>query len=841
MELYNERKKERGKRNADQKFILDVLLLFRPGIVRPLAGIVNLNTNGMYKSYLKIGWRNLLRNKGYSLINIGGLAMGMAVAILIGLWVFDELSFNKYYKNHETIAQVYRSSIFNGEREVNTPLVTGLGTLLKTEYGQHFKNVAMVRSRTEERVIAFGENKFVQAGYFMEAEGADMFSLDMVGGSRSGLKDMKSIFLSESLAKKLFGNNDPINQVVTMDARWDLTVTGVYKDLPKNTTFSDATYFAPLSLYIDGWATLDSWDNYFVNVYVQLYPGGDFEETSKIIKDVMLSHVDAENVETKPEIFLHPMSQWHLNSEFKNGELVTSKRMMSVWYYSAIGIFVLLLACINFMYLSTARSEKRAREIGIRKSIGSLRGQLVQQFFGEAFMVVAISAIVALAAVQLSLPWFNAVSGKNMALPMGSPLFWTIMAGVVLFTALVAGSYPALYLSSFNAVKILKGTFKIGGQGLVPRRILVVVQFTVSIIITIGTIIVYQQIQYAKERPVGYTRDNLIELRASSSEYKGKYQSLRNELKNTGAVEEMAEANYSVTDTRGWNGGFSWHGQKYSQDFNINFVTHEYGQTVGLEFIQGRDFSRAFPGDIYGILINESALDILGLESPIGESLNWSPGGHNQGDYKILGVVKDMVKGSPYLPTDPSIIFLSYRDLSWLYIKIKPTVAPNEALPKIQSVISSLVPSAPFDYTFADEAYAAKFMAEERTGKLATVFSVLAVAISCLGLLGLASFMAGQRTKEIGIRKIMGASVGSLWKMLSKDFVVLVIIACAIAIPFSFYLMHNWLAQYEYKATISWTVFVATGIGALALTLLTVSYQALKAATMDPVKGLRAE
>lgn len=304
---------------------------------------------------------------------------------------------------------------------MNTPLVTGLGTLLKTEYGQHFKNVAMVRSRTEERVIAFGENKFVQAGYFMEAEGADMFSLDMVGGSRSGLKDMKSIFLSESLAKKLFGNHDPINQVVTMDARWDLTVTGVYKDLPKNTTFSDATYFAPLSLYIDGWATLDSWDNYFVNVYVQLYPGGDFEETSKIIKDVMLSHVDAESVETKPEIFLHPMSQWHLNSEFKNGELVTSKRMMSVWYYSAIGIFVLLLACINFMYLSTARSEKRAREIGIRKSIGSLRGQLVQQFFGEAFMVVAISAIVALAAVQLSLPWFNAVSGKKHGIANGKP------------------------------------------------------------------------------------------------------------------------------------------------------------------------------------------------------------------------------------------------------------------------------------------------------------------------------------------------------------------------------------------------------------------------------------
>ncbi|MEQ1584632.1 MAG: ABC transporter permease [Cyclobacteriaceae bacterium] len=837
MELYEERKVKSGKLKADALFIKDVLLLFRPGIIKPAEGYQTLNTYGMYKSYFKIGWRNLVKNKGYSFINIGGLALGMAVAMLISLWVYDELSFNKYHENYETIAQVYRSNNWGGEQEASTSQVTGLGTLLKTEYASHFKNAAMIRARTEERVLAFGENKFTQSGYFMQSEGADMLTLKMIKGTRQGLKDMKSVLLSESVAKKLFGDADPINQVVMMDAKWDLKVTGVYEDLPKNSTFNDASYFAPLDLYIDGWGTLNSWDNYFVYIYVQINPTGNFEEISRVIKNVMLAHVDAETKETKPEIFLQPMKKWHLDSEFKNGELVTSKRMMSVWYYSAIGIFVFLLACINFMNLSTARSEKRAKEVGIRKSIGSLRSQLIQQFFGETLLVAGMAAVIALIIVQLSLPWFNDMSDKNISMPVNNLLFWLICIGFTLFTGLLAGSYPALYLSSFNAVKILKGSFKAGRFAMIPRRVLVVVQFTVSITLTIGTIIVYQQIQFAKNRPVGYSRANLIGMRTASPEYKGQYQAIRNELKNTNMVEEIAQANYSIIDTRGWNGGFSWHGQKYDQSFNTIFVTHEYGKTIGWEFVAGRDFSRDFPTDLRGVVINESALEILGLENPIGESLSWM----DRGEYKIVGVVKDMVKGSPYEPTDPSIIFLSENDMQWLYIKMKPTVSAHEALPKIQSVLASIVPSAPFDYTFADEAYGAKFRAEERIGKLATLFSALALLISCLGLFGLASFMAEQRTKEIGIRKIMGASVTNLWQMLSKDFVVLVIISCSLAIPISYYFMNSWLGQYEYRTFISWNIFAVTGIGALLITLLTVSFQAIKAALANPVNSLRSE
>ncbi len=795
----------------------------------------------MYKNYFKIGLRNLWRNKGYSLINIGGLAMGMAVATLIGLWIYDEITFNQYHENYDTIAQVYRNEILDGEIESNAPLVTGLGTLLKTEYATHFKNVTMVRARTEARVIAFGDNKFTQSGYFMQPEGADLLTLNMIAGTRSGLADMNSILLSESLAQKLFPYEDPINQVVRMDARWDLKVTGVYDDLPKNSAFHEATYFAPLDLYINGWGSLENWDNYFVYIYVQIQPQSSFKEISGIIKEAMLPHLQEQRNQSSQEIFLHPMSQWHLNSAFKNGQAITSKRMMSVWYYSAIAGFVLLLACINFMNLSTARSEKRAKEVGIRKSIGSLRSQLVQQFFGETLLVALFAAVLALVMVQISIPWFNEVSDKEIALPFTNGKFWLGVLGFTFFTGLIAGSYPALYLSSFSPVKILKGTFKVSRESILPRRILVIVQFTVSITLTIGTVIIYQQIQFAKNRPVGYSRDGLIGLRTASPEYIGQYQTIRNELKQTGMVEDIAEANYSIMDTRGWNGGFSWHGKEYKESFNTIFVTHEYGNTIEWEFVEGRDFSRDFPSDLSGIIINESALRYLGIENPIGESLEWSPGWKPRGSYQILGVVKDMVKGSPYEPTDPSIVFLSERDMEWLYIRIKPNVSAHEALPKIRSVLTGIVPSAPFDYEFADDGYAAKFGAEERIGKLATLFSALALFISCLGLFGLASFIAEQRTKEIGIRKVMGASVGSLWQMLSRDFVALVVISSAMAIPISYYFMNDWLAQYEYRTSISWVIFVGAAVGALFITLLTVSYQAIKAAMMNPVSSLRSE
>ena len=796
----------------------------------------------MYQSYFKIGWRNLLKNKGYSLINIGGLAMGMAVAMLIGFWIQDELSFNRYHRNYDTIGKVYRLNDFEEGIEASTAQMVALGSFLRAEYSTQFKQVVMIRQRIEMRVLSLAENRLTQGGYFMEPEGMEMFSLKMLAGdSRNALKDMKSIIVSASLASKLFGNDEPVNKIISMDGTTDLTITGVYEDLPKNSEFYGAMFFAPLDLYQGGPNKLNVWDNYNMTIYVQLHSKDAFNDASEIIKNVLLPHVDKETADTKPRLFIHPMAQWHLNSEFKEGKPVTSKQMKLVWSFGLLGGFVLILACINFMNLSTARSATRAREVGIRKSIGSLRSQLIQQFFGESLLVAMLSFIAALLIVRLSLPLFNDVSDKNMEVPWTNVRFWLIGFSFAITTGLVAGIYPALYLSSFNPVKVLKGTFKAGRYASFPRSFLVTLQFTVSICLIIGTVVIYQQIQFAKNRPIGYSREGLLSFHPRSPEFKGKYQVLRNELKKTGVVEEMAEANYAITTTLGWNGGFSWRDRKYDPTFNTIFVTHEYGKTIGWEFVQGRDFSREISSDLSGIIVNESALQILGLENPIGESLTWQPGGSERGTYKILGVVKDMVKGSPFEPTDPSIIFLRDEDLSNLYVRINPKVSAHKALPEIQKVFKAIVPSAPFDYTFADEDYAAKFRAEERIGTLAAVFTVLAILISCLGLFGLASFVAEQRTKEIGIRKVLGASIINVWQMLSRDFIGLVIIASFIAVPIAFYIMNAWLEGYVYRTNISPWILVFSSVGALVITVITVSFQAIKAGMMNPVKSLRSE
>ncbi|MBT1707740.1 ABC transporter permease [Fulvivirgaceae bacterium PWU5] len=837
LELYHERLRRQGKRQADLRFIGDVILLFRPGIIRSAFERTTQTPYGMYTSYFKIGWRNLLRHKGYSLINIGGLGAGMATALLITLWIYDELSFNKYHDHYNTIVQVERSETWDGTVEVNGIHTTGLGSLLRGDtYDALFERVAMVRANLEERVVAVGERKFTQQGYFMQPEGGELFSLRMKYGSRDGLKDMKSILLSASLAEKLFGDIDPVNQVVTMDAQAELKVMGVYDDLPRNTTFHEASYFAPLDHYLGGQG-LETWDNYHMYIYAQLRPGINVARASAVLRDIMLPHLDAEHLQHKPAVFLQPMSRWHLYSQFENGISVTSERLRTVWYYGIIGGFILLLACINFMNLSTARSEKRAKEVGIRKSIGSYRLQLIQQFYGESFLMAGLSFVVALALVGLTLPWFNAISDKALTLPWSSSIFWLACVGFTIFTAFLAGSYPALYLSSFSPVKVLKGTFRAGPAASAPRKVLVVIQFSISLMLMIATLVVHQQIQFGKNRASGYTREGLLSLRAASPEYAGRYQVLRQELKNTGMVEEMAEANYPVNSTKGWNGGFSWKGQAIEPSFNTIFVSHEYGKTVGWEFTEGRDFSRDYVSDIQGIVINESALHLLGMKHPVGESLVWG----ERGTYKILGVVKDMIKGSPFEKTDASIIFLSENDMRWLYMRLTPTVSPHEAIPAIQHVFATLIPSAPFDYTFVDDIYAAKFAAEERIGQLATLFSVLTVVISCLGLFGLASYVAEQRTKEIGIRKVLGASVTSLWQMQSRDFVRLVVIACCVALPLSFLVMQRWLEHYEYHTTLAWPVFVFVGGGALVLTLLVVSYQALRAAVTSPVKSLRSE
>jgi putative ABC transport system permease protein len=804
----------------------------------------------MIKNYLKLGLRNLAKNKVSSLINIGGLAVGMAVAMLIGLWIWDELSFNKYHKNYDHIAQVVTRLIDTrtGEPFVNNTMQFPMVTQLKNSYKNNFKHVVM-SSWDVDDILSAGDKKLSRTGLFMDPDAPEMLTLKMIYGSRAGLKDPHSIMLSESTSQAFFGNSNPVNQVMKINNTFDVKITGVYEDLPLNSKFKDLKFLSPTDIWLadNPWIkqrALNDWQNHFLKIYVEIDPNTDFAHVSLNIKDAELKNLGnlKEQAKQHPQVFLLPMSDWHLHN-YKRGKLETGDLQM-LWLISIIGTFVLLLACINFMNLSTARSEKRAKEIGVRKAIGSMRAQLISQFYCESFLIVVLSFVLSIVLVVMSITWFNDLSGKLVKMPFGSPYFWLLSIAFIFITSIISGSYPALYLSSFNPVKVLKGTFRVGRFASLPRKVLVVMQFTVSVALIICTIIIYRQIQIGKDRPVGYTRDGLIMIEKKSSDFDGKYNILRSELKNTGVVSEMSESYGKVTEIASGNGGFTWRGKdpNMQDQFGTLPVTFEYGKTVGWQFVSGRDFSSDFITDSSGMVINESAAKYMGLKNPVGEAVSWKFQDQPVKYYKILGVVKDMVMESPYEPMQPTVFMVKgHTGTNQINIKINPKVSVSQALPKIEAVFKKIIPSAPFEYKFADQEYAAKFAAEEKISSLAAVFAILAIFISSLGLFGLASFVAEQRVKEIGVRKILGASVINLWGMLSKDFLLLVIISQVIASPIAYYFMHNWLQHYTYRANMSLWIFAVTALGAIAITLLTVSYQSIKAALANPVNSLRSE
>lgn len=793
----------------------------------------------MIKNYFKIAWRNLLRSKGYSAINIGGLAVGMAVAMMIGLWIWDELSYDKYHKNYNRIARVMQNQLFNGviQSQFSNPAV--LSQEIRSKYGSDFKYV-LQSSWNFQHTLAYGEKKLLKQGMFIERQAPDMLSLKILKGTSDGIKDINSIMLSESVAKAYFGNEDPINKILKLDNKADVKVTAVYEDLPYNTFFRDVTFLLPWELYLqqNPWIQQmeNPWGSNFTQTFALLNEHADMEKVSAKIKNVKYDAVGPEEKRFKAAMFLQPMKNWHLRDEFKNGVNVGG-RIQYVWLFGIVGLFVLLLACINFMNLSTARSEKRAKEVGVRKAIGSARGQLIAQFFSESFLVVMIAFVLSLILVVALLPFFNEVADKKISMLWSNPVFWLMGIGFSIFTGLVAGSYPALYLSSFQPVKVLKGTFRVGRFASMPRKVLVVMQFSVSVALIIGTVVVFRQIQHAKNRPVGYSKESLV-WSGTNSVMHGKFEALRNELKSSNAVLEIAESSSSMTEVWNSNGGFMWEGKDPNQavDFPNTGVTHEYGKVIGWQIKEGRDFSRDFATDSAAFILNESAVKFIGLKDPVGKTIIW-----DDTPFKVIGVVKDMLVESAYQPIRASMYHCTRDEGNILVMKMNPALSANDALAKIENIFKKYDPATVFEFKFVDEDFAKKFGDEERIGKLATVFAVLAIFISCLGLFGLASFVAEQRTKEVGIRKVVGASVFNLWQLLSKDFVLLVIIACAIAAPLAWYGMNKWLQQYDYRAAISWWIFAATIVGALGITVLTVSFQAIKAAIANPVKSLRTE
>ncbi len=788
--------------------------------------------------FATLAWRNLQKSKAYSAINIFGLALGMAIALMIGLWIWDGLSYNHYHTNHATVAEVMSVVTYNGVRDASPAVSRPVGIELGTKWRSLFQRVAMV-PWDEMHILAVGDKKLNEKGMVAQPEFPAMMSIRMTEGQQSVLNDVSSILISASMAHEFFGNEDPMGKTLRMDNQTDLRVGGVFEDLPRNSTFNEAKYFYSWEKYVtlnDIWmkGTETKWDNSSWRLFVQLQPNVTMAQADKAIREIIRPHYQDGN----EELTLMPMDKWYLNNTWKNGKF-EGGRIQFVWLFGIIGVFVLLLACINFMNLSTARSERRAKEIGIRKTLGSRRGQVIGQLLNESLLVAFLALLVALGLVILSLPYFNSISEKDMHIPWDRAIFWVLVGGFTVFTGLIAGSYPALYLSSFQPIKVLKGTFRVGRLASLPRKILVVIQFTVSVSLIIGTLIVFKQIEYAKNRPVGYSREGLIVLDVNTPEIKGHYNSLRDDMLASGGVADMAESSGEMTSAEIHSEDFQWAGKDPNSkpDFINVAVTHDYGKTVGWSVKEGRDFSRDFPTDSQAYVLNESAAKLMGIAHPIGMKITY--GGLFTST--VIGVVHDMVMGSPYEHVKPTIFFMSYGWTANILVRLKPTLSVKDALARIEPVFRKHNPASPFTYRFSDQEYSRKFADDQRIGNLAGIFSVLAIIISCLGLFGLASFVAEQRRKEMGVRKVLGASMYDIWSLLSREFVFLVLLSCAIATPISWYYLSGWLERYSYRTSISWWVFIGASVGALLITLATVSYQAFKAALANPVQSLRTE
>lgn len=723
---------------------------------------------------------------------------------------------------------------------------------LKEDYQHYFRHV--IRSWwTGDYTLATANMKFPRKGKFMEPAAIEVLSLRMLKGSYASLSDPKGIILSESTATAIFGAEDPIGKVLRMDNSIDVHVTGVYKDVPANSTFGDVQFIGTfeqiqqLKPWIGG--NPSDWDNTYQELYAQLQPNVSVETANAGIRDLYLKYLPADlkayRDKYQPFAQVVPMNTWHLYSEFENGK-PAGGRIVFVWLFGIIGAFVLLLACINFINLSTARSEKRAHEVGVRKTVGSIRAQLVAQFLTESFLVTGLGFVIALGLVVLTKDLFNVIADKKIELPFTYPSFWVSAFLFLILTTFLAGLYPAFYLSSFRPAKALKGASNAGRFASWPRKVLVVIQFAVSTTLIMGTLVVYQQIQFARNRPVGYDRQGLITIDLNDPEFRGKQNVLRTGLLATGVVQAVSFSSSPLTAIWNSTGGYDWKGRDatFDAEFSICHVSPDFGKTVGWKVVEGRDFSTDLATDTTdAVILNKAAVDYMGWEHAIGEtlldintedgSIVWSK--------NIIGVVENMVMESPYAPVRPTIFYFKSQSAALMNVRIDPAVSTADALPRIENLVKSIVPSAIFSYKFVDDEYAAKFRQEERVGRLAGIFSVMTIFISCIGLFGLASYVAERRTKEIGIRKVMGASVTALWNMLSRDFVVQITISCFVAIPVAWYFMKMWLSKFEYRTEISWWVFAITCLLALVVTLLTVSYQAIKAATASPVKSLRTE
>jgi len=813
----------------------------RPVILRsespPTWAPGKLTRNIMIRNYLKIAWRNILGNKVYSALNITGLAAGIAVTLLIALWAWHEYSYDRFLPNYTQLYQIKLNFNQNGNIQTQSGGCMPVANALRSNFPE-VKYVAE-SGWTFNHSLIVGDKKLYQQGMIVGSDFLKMFRFHLLSGNPATvLNEPYSIVLTQATAKALFGSDDPIGKIIRMDNMHNVKVAGLMDNLPENSTFQ-FSFLLPFSYWeaTEPWVkpAKTNWTYYPFIQYVELQPGVTEEQFAPKIKNLLQGHDPIHKI----EIVLYPVKSWHLYSDFKNGK-ASGGLIVYVRMFCIIGALVLLIACINFVNLFTARSEKKAREVGVRKAIGSNRASLILQFLTESIMVTFIAALFAILIVQLSLPTFNALTGNSLAIPYTAPLFWLLLLSFILFTGVMAGSRPAFYLSSFNPVKVLRGTLRVGKSAALPRKILVVIQFTCSIALIIGTIIIYQQINHVKNRPTGYNADRLV-MTTMSADLNLNYIAIKNDLLQSGLVTNVTRASspVPVIDFQAGCNLLNWPGKNSGETLGINYaaVSEDFFKTSGIKIQEGREFAGT-PDDTLHVILNEAAVAQLRLKNPVGQVLTTEL---SKEPVRIIGVIKNAIIGSPFSAVIPAL-FIYKPDISGTMIyRLKPGVNAHDAIDKLAPIFNKYNPAYPYDYFFADAAYDNNFKQAQLVGKLAAVFAGLTILISCLGLFGLAAYMAEQRTKEIGIRKVLGASVSSVWLLLSKDFMVLVLIGCVIAAPLALYFMTGWLQQYDYRISIGPWVFLLSAIAAIVITLITISFQSIRAAFANPVKSLRSE
>jgi putative ABC transport system permease protein len=788
----------------------------------------------MLANYFKIAWRNLIRNKSFSAINILGLALGLSCSMVVMLWVQDERSMDNFHANGKQLFQVYEQHHTGGKIDANY-LTQGL---LATELKRNIPEVQYASSMEWNyyRTFEAGNKTFKMAGTFVSPDFLSMFSYPLLQGSRDkSLTVPNGITISRKMADLFFGSpENAIGKTIRYDNKEDLSVTAVFENVPTNSS-QQFDFLRNWEDYTKSNAWVNQWTSTGPYTYVQLRPDADPVKVAAKIKDFIYQYQSKNNTDFI-ELALQPFPEQYLHDAFKNGQL-DGGRIEYVRLFSLIAVFILLIACINFMNLATARATKRAKEVGIRKVVGAEKGTLMIQFICEAILLTLCAIIIALALVVLLLPVFNQLVGKTLVLPLTQPAFWGALLGLLVLTGLVAGSYPAFFLSSLKPIKVLKGGLRFSAATTLFRKSLVIFQFALSVILIVGMIIIYRQIDFIQSKNLGYNRENLLYI-PMDGELINKYELFKEQaadLPGILSISKMRESPTVITHTKG---GISWAGKDPTQQvaFADAVVGYDFVKTLALQLKEGRDFSRQFSTDSADFIVNETAVKIMGYKDPIGQTLTWDD---NKGT--IIGVVKDFHFNSMHEAIAPLFIRLDTSP-KWGTVLVRMKAGKTQtAIASLEKLCKAVNPGVPFTYQFSDQEYAKLYQNEQIIGQLSNYFAVLAIFISCLGLLGLAMFSAAQRTKEIGVRKTLGASVPNIIVLLSADFLKPVAIAFFIGAPIAWFAMEHWLQGFVYRADIEWWIFALAAGLTTGIALLTVSAQSIKAALTNPVKSLKAE